>query len=137
MKKQYDLKVETTFAIKIEDIADIICIAFEGWCSGTYSWADIVGYVKPKGKVTFRILEDKELYKAIDYPMTEGGAVKLKDREEGKTYSLTYKKVLKGLKIVAAKYPRIFMRIISQEYDTIDADAVIQAALLGDFLYDM
>lgn len=51
------------------------------------------------------------------------------------TYRLSVKKLVKGLNVLANKYPVIFANIINDTCDASTGDALVQCALLGRIIY--
>ena len=47
----------------------------------------------------------------------------------------TTQEFIKGFKKVLAKHPKVYARIMEQESDFYDADAVIQYAVFGKWVY--
>ena len=66
-----------------------------------------------------------------------GGEIEVLDEEEDKTYKLDMAKLVEGLKLVMANYPKVSGRILSFDgsADMIDADCVIQHAIFKEWVY--
>lgn len=53
----------------------------------------------------------------------------------GKSYRLSISKIMKGLAVLAEKYPHHFCDILKQDGDMTTGDALVQCALFGDIVY--
>jgi hypothetical protein len=135
------IKLNVAMEVPMIRLADLICEGFEG---GVGYWAQIVKYDEPKElKYTMDTLEDKKfgephVYKHIDYPLNEGGAVYVMetgDDESGPIHRLDYEALMRGLKIMQEKWPRHFANWISETDDAETGDVFIQCCLLGDIVY--
>ena len=103
-----------TKTITDEQLDDMLCSALEG---GINYWARSV---KVKGN-DFRGAE------WAHEVVTRGGSLIVTDDDDGKEYTLTLKKVLKGLSLKES--------LDLDNYDAGDADDVIQLALFGKLIY--
>ena len=113
-----------------EIIQNTLCSAFEG---GSNYWYRIEDYVKPK---SLKVRSDKkQVFKHLDYPMNEGGAVIIKDMEGGKIYHLTLKQIEEGLKSMSEKHPRHFGDMLNENGDGDTGDVFLQCCLFGDTVY--
>jgi hypothetical protein len=123
-------------SVSEERVADLLCCALEG---GTGYWCAITGYTKPPGTVrAITSPADGTVYKHIDYPLNEGGAVKLKDIEDdanGREFILDRKAIAKGLEVMAEKYPKHFGDFRAENEDAITADVFLQCCLFGKVIY--
>jgi len=57
------------------------------------------------------------------------------DAVNGKSYRLSIPRLMKGLAVLAAKYPHHFCDILKQDGDATTGDALVQCALFGDIVY--
>ena len=137
------LKLKVDMEIPILRLADLLCEGFEG---GVGYWAQIINYDEPKilkySMDTLGGSQNPHIYKHIDYPLNDGGAVYIKvvddyeDRDAiNVIYRLDYEACMRGLKIMQEKYPRHFANWISETDDAETGDVFIQCAVLGDVVY--
>ena len=98
-----------------EEVDDIMCTALE---SGITYWCSKV-YIKDKTNV-----EDTDWVHEV---ISKGGSLVLVDTDTGKKKILTLKKFLKAL----SKYDNFNY----DDYDAIDADAIVQIAVFGEVIY--
>lgn len=139
-KDEPSITLQVKMDIPLLRLADLICEGFEG---GVGYWAQIVNYDKPKElKHTMDKLSDSRsphVYKHIDYPLNEGGAVYVKEVDDGgdtdTVHKLDYEACMRGLKVMQEKFPRHFANWISECDDSETGDVFIQCALLGDIVY--
>lgn len=120
--------VNVDYVVKVtdEDIDDIMCSALEGgityWCCK----AEVVG---------------EYLGEYASEQISRGGELKLYDAEDGKVYTLTQEKLLKGIKLaIENMYYSDYEWYNANELDCcqIDAavaDCIIQCALFDDVIY--
>lgn len=127
--------MKTTIEISDDRLSDLLCNAFEG---GVGYWLQIQGYKMPKTKP---VLKDPYWEaRHIWVPLSEGGAMLCGEDSEGDgTFSTKHElnkdKLFYGLGIMAAKYPKHYANIISENDDATTADVLIQCALLGEIIY--
>ena len=126
------LAVSVKHDISLDRISNLLCSAFEG---GSNYWYVINEFVEPKA-FTFRTDED-EVYRHLDYPLNEGGAVIVGDMEDedAEAKTLDLKAIEKGLKIMAEKYPRHMSDFINDNDDAITGDVFLQCCLFGEVIY--
>lgn len=138
-----------------KDIADLLVTAWEG---GSAYWVEVAEYVPPKGMSMERLeklgwdaapAEEKEFWKTpkdvpfyalMAYlPPSVKWKVKFKPNEvvkkEGERYYLTPESMREAAPKLADKYPHIFARIKSEDYDALDADAWLQMGVFGDVIF--
>jgi hypothetical protein len=136
---------QVTRTISQYEMASLLCCAFEG---GIGYWATIVGYRQPaKLDVTFDKLsaqqyskterENLRVYKYIDYPLNEGGAVILRDAEdpEGEELTLDMSALRRGLQVMCDKYPGHFAHVGTGGEDAVTGDVFVQCCVLGEIVY--
>jgi hypothetical protein len=134
--------VKVELEVPLKRISDLICCGMEG---GIGYWACIVGYKEPtKLEVTTYTLDgEKEgkVYRHIDYLLNPGGTVILEDSETEDDfgnpvrYNLTHEMCLRGLEIMAAKYPRHFANFMQDNEDAETGDVFIQCSVFGQLVY--
>jgi hypothetical protein len=117
-------------------VADLICTAFEG---GIGHWAVISGYNKPEKVFEWNLGQSigGGVYKYVQYPMSEGGAVLLKDVEGDEDYewTLDLPAIKQGLVVMAAKYPRHYRNFRMDQSDAETGDVFIQCCCFGELVY--
>lgn len=109
--KTFDIVTKRT--VTQEQIDDLLVDAFEGgvmsdWCEGVVI-----------------IEEPEEKYKYASEVLTRGGKLKVVDTES-EVYELTLNKLLHALGETGLDF---------NNYDAVDADAVIQTAIFGEVIY--
>jgi hypothetical protein len=116
----------------LERISDLLCSAFEG---GSNYWYVINEFVKPKD-LTFRTDKD-QVFRHLDYPLNEGGALILGDMEDedSEDKRLDLEAIQRGLKIMSEKYPRHMMDFINDNEDADTGDVFLQCCLFGEAIY--
>lgn len=132
--------MKVTIDIHEKDIANLLCSGMEG---GINYWARIEDYVEPTNKPIAYCdwdykEEEKTIYKHIDYPLNEGGAVLIKDIEchtPGQVYRLDKAAILKGLNIMAEKHARHFSDFMNGGGDATTGDVFIQCCIFGETIY--
>jgi hypothetical protein len=122
--------------ISEERISDLLCCALEG---GSNYWYTIEKFVKPPTLV-FRT-DKQRIFKHLDYPLNEGGALIILDTEgEGeKTYRLDRATIQNGLLIMAGlpkgKGGHHWGDFLNQNEDAITGDVFLQCCLFGEIIY--
>jgi hypothetical protein len=129
---QQTLSVSVKHEVSLENISNLLCSAFEG---GSNYWYVINEFVEPKA-LTFRTDKD-QVYRHLDYPLNEGGAVIVGDMEDtdAEAKTLDLKAIQKGLKIMAEKYPRHMSDFVNDNDDAITGDVFLQCCLFGEVIY--
>lgn len=127
--------VSMTLQLDEQRIADLLCSGMEG---GIGYWSVVTGYTAPK-EMLFR-MDPNTVYRHIDFAMNEGGAVNLKiaggdDHKGKKNFKLTREKLLKGLQVMAEKYPRHYGDWLQKNDDAETGDVFIQCALFGEVVF--
>jgi hypothetical protein len=126
------LSVAVKHSISLERISDLLCSAFEG---GSNYWYVINEFVEPKA-LTFRTDKD-QVYRHLDYPLNEGGALVVGDMEDedSEDKRLDLEAIERGLKIMAEKYPRHMLDFINENEDADTGDVFLQCCLFGEAIY--
>jgi hypothetical protein len=129
---QQTLSVTVKHSVSLDRISNLLCSAFEG---GSNYWYVINEFVKPKA-LTFRT-DESEVYRHLDYPLNEGGALIIGDMEDedSEAKRLDLKAIEKGLKIMAEKYPRHMLDFINDNDDADTGDVFLQCCLFGEAIY--
>jgi hypothetical protein len=117
-------------------VADLICTAFEG---GIGHWASVDSYKKPEKVFKWDLVGTigGAVYKYVQYPMSEGGAVMLSD-SQGETddiWTLDLPSIKKGLVVMATKYPKHYRNFLKEQSDAETGDVFIQCCIFGELVY--
>ena len=135
-----------TVNVPYERVADLLCGAFEGGSN----WATILQYVVPEADKLYSLKDaetwksiagDGTIYKHIQYPLSEGGAVVIQDLEEDESvneaikYYLTLAEIRSGLAVMANRFPRHFGDFMNENDDATTADVFLQCCVFGDVIY--
>ena len=137
-EKKTTVKVMVQVEVEEERISDLLCSTFEGGCG---YWCRIMGYEYPSGKTK----DD------FDFPHVEvvlaGGKVFMHDAEEPDSHyktldaaererwTLTREKLVRGLQVMAEKYPRHFADFHAENDDAETGDVFLQCCLFGELVY--
>ena len=116
-----------------QDVADLLCTGFEG---GVGYWCKIVGYTKPEKIFEWNPFStDGHVYRYVQYPLSEGGAVLLKDVESDDKWTLDLPAIKSGLSVMASKYPHQWKNFVKDQYDADTGDVFIQCCLFGEVVF--
>jgi hypothetical protein len=129
-----EVKIQGKDEVCEQMVADLVCTAFEG---GIGYWAQIIGYKKPE-KIFQWGLSDVlggTVYRYVQYPMSEGGAVLLRDAEGDDKWELNLENIKTGLSVMASKYPRHYQNFINDNSDAITGDVFIQCCLFNELVF--
>ena len=124
--QEFSVNVETKVSAK--RVADLLVGALEG---GSSYWIEEIllgpeangfGSAKPEA-------DDR-------YPLS-GGYIDIRavDDEPGVLYRLNLTALERGLKLLAAKYPKDLLDIVNENDDAETSDKLLQLALLGEIVY--
>jgi len=94
---------------------------------GSYYWCEFVESTGPLG------LPSGD-FKAADIVLN-GGEVILREQGEENNLTLNYASVLIGLNVMAVKYPKVFARVLLEEFDAEIGDIFLQLCLLREIKY--
>lgn len=133
MKKEKFITVLVN--IKLDDIANLLCSAFEG---GSNYWYMIVEQTQPE-EYTFRTSK-KQIFPHIDFPLNPGGSLKIttleKDKIGGKRFwYLNLETIKDGMQTFLEDYPLHFADFVSGDSDAITGDVFLQCCLFGKVIY--
>lgn len=125
-KGLFAVKIQRFIKLTTEDIDDIMSAALDGGITDWCDEAEVVG---------------EYLGEYSSEQISRGGSLKLHDLEEDKTYILTVQKFLKGFKQWFEESCDRYNAV--QKDGTVDtsnidgdmADAIIQYAVLGEWMY--
>ena len=124
--------IDTRVEITVQDIDDIMCAALEGgityWCCEAYPY----GY-----------RDGKEWPEGVEYTsqcLSRGYDIALVDAEEDDEndvpveYILTLSAMIRGIQMFCDIHHKHY-NIIREDYDSLDADCMVQYALFGKLVY--
>jgi hypothetical protein len=130
--------MKATVEISNEAIGSLLVGAFEG---GSNYWYEITAQQKPDGPAALWLfrLDQRRVFPHVDYPMNEGGWLKIQSLEEPEKgeFKLDRKVIEKGLQLLASskEYAHHFSDILKEDDDAITADVFLQFCLFGDVVY--
>lgn len=132
-KNPKNLAVQVTIDVPLNDLADLMCSAFEG---GSAYWASAKEFIEPK-QWDIASYPDRESGYSHEYPFNEGGAVIIEDEEEGegKTYRLDLEAIQRGTQVMATKFPRHWGDFMQENYDATTGDVFLQCCIFSDIIY--
>jgi hypothetical protein len=130
------ITIRPEITVTIERISDLLCSALEG---GSNYWYKIRSFHKP-AKLTFRcIANSKQVFRHLDYPLNEGGALMIESTEEPDrpAVKLDLEAIQRGLLKMAeskecAHHWRDFM---AGTDDQNTGDVFLQLCLFGEVIY--
>jgi hypothetical protein len=133
------MDIATTVTLSEQKLSDILITAFEG---GVGYWCQIVKYDIPAGAMS--PIPDMQDFKHGWAPLVEGGGIWVQDAENpGKNNpdaafertKLDRDHLQSGLTLCAKHHPHVFSRILEDQYDSCDADIVVQLAVMGSVVF--
>ena len=128
-----EVTIQAKDQVKEQDVADLLSCAFEG---GIGYWAKIIGYKKPEVIFKWETFEgDDTVYRYVQYPMSEGGAVILQDVESDDRWELNLDRIKTGLSVMASKYPHHYRNFIKDNSDAETGDVFVQCALFNELVF--
>jgi hypothetical protein len=140
--------MKITIEIEEKRMADLLVSGME-FRNGIGLWGEIVKLKKPS-KMIFRF-DKEQVFKHLDYPMNPGGYVEIMEHDDGsrdgsrvlsgkkpagKRHRLTRQALLRGLRVMAQKYPKHFADALTEDDDINTSDVFIQCALFGEVRYE-
>ncbi len=123
-------QIELVLKVSHERINDLICGAFEGgsnywYCIGSFNYPD--GETKESLGIEFEHME---------LPMKGGSlTITVEEEDDGKIYTLDKEACIRGLKVMAEKYPEHFADWRNEDDDATTADVYLQCCLFGEIVY--
>jgi hypothetical protein len=123
------MTTEVEIPINQARLEDLICDAFEcGYCS-----FGIKRYEYPEGQTKQSLGIE---YQHIQLPF-KGGTIVLDvpEDDDGKEYRLDKEACIRGLKVMAEKFPKHYADWFTENDDAITADVYLQCCVLGDIVY--
>ena len=122
-----------TTEISLTRVADLLCCAFEG---GVGYWCQIDNFRKPRKPVPHLDLGG-QIFRHIDYPLCEGGAVVCRDTEDEDRplMVLDFAAVKRGLALMPKVAPRHWADFLAENDDATTGDVFVQICLLGAIVY--
>ena len=129
------LAITTTSEVSLERVKWLLCAAFEG--GSNYWYHDLHVSRMPDGKRR----GDFEHWH-LEVPFLQGGELGFKDKEdpyeeavEEGLYRLDRHKIMRGLEVMANKYPKDWQDFIDENYDAWTGDTFLQCCVFGVALY--
>lgn len=121
---------------KLEIVADVLCSALDSGYGYSYYWCTLKKRIQPSEWLfQSEPLPTDDGHYRQDYPLNPGGALVLIDDESEKELVLDREAIVRGLGVMAEKYPRHFADIIKEEGDAETGDVLLQCCLLGEIVY--
>jgi hypothetical protein len=124
------LTIETP--VELKQVAYLLCCALEGGSNYWYRIEDAVAPTTPAAHM------GGEVYRHIDWPLCEGGALLISDRmaaREPRTERLDLAAIRRGLALMAREHPRHFGNWRADRYDAETGDVFLQCCLYGQVIY--
>ncbi len=120
-------KIQKTYEIPNDRVADLLCSAFDPLSRAVSYWAEVSGNKKGESNAPYW----------WEYPISKGGELFIKDVEadKGETFVLDEIAIQRGLQIMARDHERHMNDFISENDDNDTADVFIQCCLFGEVLY--
>jgi hypothetical protein len=127
-------------------MADLLCNALEG---GSNYWYRIKEFIAPP-VIAFHTWETEwdgpnsvKVFRHIDYPCNEGGALIIEAFSENEPDEINGKKewrldlpaMHRGLQLMAEKYPHHWGDFQAENGDAITGDVFLQLSLFGEVVY--
>ncbi len=130
--QKFTVTVTVKQEITLDQIANLLVGAFEG---GSNYWYEITGYRKPTSLFTWD--NPAHVYKHVQYPLSENGAVLIGDQtdEDCPGYRLDLAAINEGLQVFATKYPKHYQDFVAEKYDAYTSDVFLQCCIFGDCIY--
>ncbi len=130
-------QIEIIITVSHERINDLLCGAMEGgsnywYCIDSFNYPVKTGTLERHTKESLGIK-----FEHIELPL-KGGSLTISDMEgeEGdKTWTLNKEACVRGLKVMAEKYPTHFADWRNEDDDATTADVFLQCCLFGDIFY--
>ena len=127
-------KVSVVARVEFDEdrMCTLLCSALEG---GSNYWYKITKFVEPP-KLEYRT-DESQVFRHLDYPMNEGGAIFIKDLfgDYPQPYTLDRKRMVKGLQVMADKFPRHFRNFMEENDDAETGDVFLQCCIFGDVVF--
>lgn len=132
---EYTIEIKKTLKVTLENIVDcVLCCEAGGFDYWAELCTDDADYEAAKNRLVENAKGEKikPCYEEVlGEILRSGGKIVVYDREEGKEHDLTMEKLLDGWK----KHIEAGGSTDFDEYDTNDADGIIQYAVFGEWIY--
>jgi len=132
------IKITITYNTEVDEqrIKDLLCNAFEG---GSNYWYVIKTFNYPEGQTKQSLgLE----FPHLDLPFVAGGSITVADmgdfgaaKGEMPDKVIDRDALIKGLQLMAEKYPRHFADFIEENDDADTGDVFLQLCCFGDIIF--
>ncbi|HET9281226.1 MAG TPA: hypothetical protein VFR24_04625 [Candidatus Angelobacter sp.] len=130
IKAPTDFVVNGTLKVSRKQVANTLWHAF----TGQISWFKVIETVPPPN-LSFRSI-DQTNPGIVDYPLNEGGTVRIATTTpKPEVFELRLDAMAQGLEVLACYYPRHFADLVTENADTITADALLQCCVFGELIY--
>jgi len=116
--------------ITLSRVSDLLCSAFEG---GSNYWYRIVAQTAPPA-YAFRV-DSETIFPHLDYPLNEGGSLRISDGDDEWTLDLNLVKRGLGLFCASEKYAKHFGDFLAENDDATTGDVFLQLCLFGDVIF--
>lgn len=126
---------QVTKTVSLFDAANLLVCAFEG---GTWYWCevDFSASTEPPKVVELKgLTESDEVFPHIHWPLSEGGALAVREKDAGAVHRLDLDAVRRGLTLMATRFPERFAQVGTLDCDAETGDVFLQCALLGELRY--
>jgi hypothetical protein len=127
-----ELNINVPYVVTKKRISDLLCSAFEG---GSNYWYEIAEFIAPP-VLEFRS-DENTVYRHLDYPLNEGGALLIGDREDPSRVPvrLDLEAIRKGLELFFVVVPRHLADFMAESDDAFTGDVFLQLCLFGEVVY--
>jgi hypothetical protein len=125
------VKIEIKLQVDADHLANVLCSGFE---SGIRYWGMLCDATQHELPVELPV-EPRML--RYHQALISLGFIKVKVQDTGRLYHLTSDKVLRGIQVIANRYPRHLGAVLgdSSKQDAETGDVLIQCALFGEVRY--
>ena len=132
--------VKVSHEITEQRVRDLLCSAWEG---GSNYWCSCVDRNVPAAALdTIRAIKTERLeatgdgdFYSHEYPFVEGVTLVLNADEEDEPLHLDRPALIRGLQIMAEKYPRQFHDFLIENDDAETGDTFLQCCVFGEAIY--
>lgn len=116
-------------------VRDILCSAFEG---GSNYWYQIDKFVPPTANAKTPWPDSDIVFKHLDYPVRENGALFISSLEEPERKDLkpvNRETIIEGLKVMAKDQIQHFADMVRERDDATTGDVLLQCIVFGEVIY--
>lgn len=125
------MNISVAYNLKDYDVACLLCSALEG---GSNYWYSFEKANQGTGDANPFAGKNPDAYTAA---FSIGGSIVIRDTEadKPKKYTLDRAAMVRGLGIMATKYPKHFGNFMSEDGDAITGDVFLQCCVFGEVIY--